>query len=92
MVELLFIACVPGVVLFVLEWVLIRVTRGWLRLLRFLPLLTLLIPLVLTAQEWKAGGWFWEIAALFYLVMAGLMLLGWGLAWIGAVGKHKDKE
>lgn len=92
MVELLIFACVPGVVLFVLEWILIRVTQGWLRLLRFLPLLTLLIPLALAAQEWQGGGWFWEIAALFYLVMAGLMLLGWSLAWIGAVGKHKDRE
>lgn len=90
--KMLLIVCGPGVVLFVLEWILIRVTRQALRPLRFLPVLTLLIPLGLAVQEWQTGGWFWEIAALFYLVMAGLMLAGWALAWIGAVGKHKDRE
>lgn len=82
----------PGVVLFFAERVLIRVTRQLFRPLRFLPLLTLLIPLGLAVQEWQTGGWFWELGFLLYLVMAGLMLVGWALAWIGAVKKYKDTE
>ena len=71
----------PGVVLFVAENILLRVTRQGLRPWRFLSLLTLLIPLGLAVREWRGGGLLWGLGVFLYLVMVGTMLFGWLLAY-----------
>lgn len=71
----------PGVVLFIAENILLHVTRQGFRPLRFLSLLTLLIPLGLAVREWQSGGLLWALGVLLYLVMAGTMLFGWLLAY-----------
>lgn len=82
MLEVILLVCGPGILLFIVEMVIIRLTRRRFRPLRFLSLLTLLIPLVLAAEAWLTkSGWFWELGVLLYLIMAGLMLFCWGLAY-----------
>lgn len=82
MLEMILLIGGPGILLFIVELVIIRLTRRRFRPLRFLSLLTLLIPLALAAEAWLTkSGWFWELGVLLYLIMAGLMLFGWGLAY-----------
>lgn len=92
MFELVLVLGGPGVVLFIAEIILLRVTRERLRSMRFLSLLTLLIPVALAVGEWQEGGWFWELGVLLYLIMAGAMLFGWLLAYCEEFARSRAEK
>lgn len=90
--ELMLVLCGPGVLLFAIELAVLHLTRRAVRPLRFLPLLLLLIPCALAVQCWREGGWFWELGVILYLIMAIIMLAGWGLAWFGRPRMHTREK
>ena len=66
---------------FGLQLLLLRLSRRRLRFLRWLVLLAVIPWLVLAWLCWDTGGWFWELGVMFYLFLALMDLVGWGLAW-----------
>lgn len=64
------------------QYLILRFTRGRLRVLRWAILLPVAILVVLAVLVFIEGNWFWEVGVLFCLGLAALILAGWGLGWL----------
>lgn len=75
---------------FVIQAVVLWLTRKGHKSLRFVPLILTLIPLAWalnTAIEQK--GMFWILGVILYVELALLYVMGWGAAWGLEVKRHE---
>ena len=79
--ELLLIFAAALLLPLALQLFLLRLERPRLGFLRWLVPLAALPWLFLAWRDYHSGGWFSGLTTLFDLLLAVLILLGWGLAW-----------
>lgn len=75
---------------FVLQFLLLCLTRNRLRPLRFAPLTLLAVPMFGMIEQWLGQSWFWELGVLLWALVGLFGLIGWALAW--PLHRHHNKS